>query len=106
MPLNTIIVPYDFSDCATDALRVAASIARGTGACIDIVHLYEQMTDFHTENQKLREEIEARLEKVPQLPFLEGLEFVDEVECYPKYEKSAEAIAQRNQHLTQQISVQ
>ncbi|MBL0126346.1 MAG: universal stress protein [Flavobacteriales bacterium] len=74
MSLNTIIVPYDFSDCATDALRVAASIARGTGACIDIVHLYEQMTDFHTENQKLREEIEARLEKVPQLPFLEGLE--------------------------------
>jgi nucleotide-binding universal stress UspA family protein len=73
MSLNTIVVPYDFSDCATDALRVAANIARNTGACIDVVHLYEQMTDFHTENQKLREDIEARLEQVPQLPFLEGV---------------------------------
>ena len=74
MSLRTIVVPYDFSDCATDALRVAAKIARSTGACIDIVHLYEQMTDFHTENQKLRDEIEERLERVPQLPFLEGVE--------------------------------
>ncbi len=74
MSVQTIVVPYDFSECATDALRVAARIARNTGACIDVVHLYEQMTDFHTENQRLREEIEERLEQVPQLPFLEGVE--------------------------------
>ncbi len=74
MALRTIVVPYDFSECATYALRVAAKIARSTGACIDVVHLYEQMTDFHTENQKLREEIEARLERVPQLDFLQGVE--------------------------------
>lgn len=74
MSINTILVPYDFSDCATDALRVAAKIARHTGACIDVVHLYEQMTDFHTENQRIREEIEARLELVPGLPFLDGIE--------------------------------
>jgi nucleotide-binding universal stress UspA family protein len=74
MPIKTILVPYDFSDCATDALRVAAKIARLSGAMIDVVHLYEQMTDFHTENQRLREDIEARLEKVPELPFLEGIE--------------------------------
>ena len=60
MSIRTILVPYDFSDCATDALRVAAKIARQTGAVIDVVHLYEQMTDFHTENQKLREEIWKR----------------------------------------------
>lgn len=72
--MKTILVPYDFSDCATDALRVAAKLARLSGACIDIVHMYEQMTDFHTENQRLREEIEAKLDKVPQLPFLQGLE--------------------------------
>jgi nucleotide-binding universal stress UspA family protein len=74
MSLSTLVVPYDFSDCATDALRVAASIARRTGACIEVVHVYEQMTDFHPENQRLREEIEARLDRVPELPFLQGLE--------------------------------
>ncbi len=74
MAIKNILVPYDFSDCATDALRVAAKIARLTGACIDIVHVYEQMTDFHPSNQKLRDEIEAKLELVPGLPFLAGLE--------------------------------
>lgn len=74
MSVSTIVVPYDFSDCATDALRVAASIARRTGACIEVVHVYEQMTDFHPENQRLREDIEARLDLVPELPFLQGLE--------------------------------
>ncbi|HEX2618312.1 MAG TPA: universal stress protein, partial [Flavobacteriales bacterium] len=74
MAIQNILVPYDFSDCATDALRVAAKIARLTGACIDVVHLYEQMTDFHTQNQKVRDEIEVRLEQVPHLPFLKGIE--------------------------------
>ena len=74
MSITTILVPYDFSDCATDALRVAAKIARLTGATIDVVHLYEQMTDFHTENQRVREEIEVRLEQVPSLAFVKGLE--------------------------------
>jgi nucleotide-binding universal stress UspA family protein len=74
MFIKNILVPYDFSDCATDALRVAAKIARLTGACIDIVHLYETKTDFHVENQRLREEIEAKLERVPTLPFLQGIE--------------------------------
>ena len=74
MSIKNILVPYDFSECATDALRVAASIARRTGACIDIVHLYDQLTDFHTENQKIREQIEERLEQVPELPFLQDLE--------------------------------
>ncbi|MBK8497457.1 MAG: universal stress protein [Flavobacteriales bacterium] len=74
MSVKTIVVPYDFSECATDALRVAAKISRSTGAIIDVVHVYEQMTDFHTENQKLREELEERLERVAQLPFLEGVE--------------------------------
>lgn len=74
MAIQNILVPYDFSDCATDALRVAAKIAKLTGACIDIVHLYETKTDFHVENQKLREDIEAKLDRVPNLPFLQGLE--------------------------------
>lgn len=74
MSLKTILVPYDFSDCASDALLVASKIARLSGAVIDIVHLYEQMTDFHTENQRVRDEIEAKLDELPQQPFLQGLE--------------------------------
>ncbi len=74
MSIKTIVVPYDFSECATDALQVASKIARLSGAVIDVVHLYEQLTDFHTENMKVREEIENKLEKVPELPFLQGLE--------------------------------
>lgn len=74
MSIRTILVPYDFSECATDALRVAAKLGRLTGACIEVVHLYEQMTDFHTENQRVREEIETKLDRVPELPFLQGLE--------------------------------
>ncbi|MCB0795118.1 MAG: universal stress protein, partial [Flavobacteriales bacterium] len=72
--MRTILVPYDFSDCATDALRVAATLAKKTGACIDVVHMYEQMTDFHTENQRIRAELEAKMEEVPRLDFLEGVE--------------------------------
>lgn len=74
MAIQHILVPYDFSECATDALRVAAKIARLTGACIDIVHVYDQMTDFHTSNRKVREGIEAKLDEVPTLPFLQGIE--------------------------------
>lgn len=74
MSIKTILVPYDFSDCANDALHVASSIARRTGARIDVVHVYEHMTDFHTENQRVRDEVEAKLDLVPELPFLEGIE--------------------------------
>ena len=65
MAIKHILVPYDFSECATDALRVAAKIARMTGACIHLVHVYEAMTDFHPKNHKTREDIELRLDKVP-----------------------------------------
>lgn len=73
-PVKTIMVPYDFSDCATSALRVASKLARLTGACIDVVHVYEHMTDFHTENQKVRDTIEEKMERVPHLEFMKGVE--------------------------------
>ena len=72
--IRNILVPYDFSECATDALQVAASIARKSNATINIVHVYETMTDFHTENQKTREQLEAKIEQVPKLDFLQGIE--------------------------------
>lgn len=74
MKIKNIIVPYDFSDCATDALRVAAKIARQTDATIDIVHVYEQHADFSTQNQAIRDEINAKMERVPELAFLQGIE--------------------------------
>ncbi len=73
MAITNILVPYDFSDCATDALRVAAKLARNTKANLHLVHVYEDMTDFHSSNQKKREDIELRLDKVPELPFLAGI---------------------------------
>lgn len=72
--IKNILVPYDFSECAMDALRVAAKIAQQCNARIDVVHVYAQMTDFHTENQKIREELEAKIEEVPKLDFLQGIE--------------------------------
>ena len=73
MAIKHILVPYDFSDCATDALRVAAKIARLTQASIHLVHVYEDMTDFHSSNHWRREDIELRLDRVPELPFLQGI---------------------------------
>ena len=57
MSIRTILVPYDFSDCATDALRVAAKIARQTGAVIDVVHLYEQITVLVEDVPRVDEEV-------------------------------------------------
>jgi nucleotide-binding universal stress UspA family protein len=74
MSIARIVVPYDFSDCATYALQVAAQIARRTGAHIEVVHVYEQMTDFHISNQRVRGSIEERLERLPSLPFLKDIE--------------------------------
>jgi len=74
MSIKNIIVPYDFSDCATDALRVAAKIARKINATIDIVHVYEQFTDFSVKNQSIRDEINEKMDKVPDLDFLQGIE--------------------------------
>lgn len=73
MTPKNILVPYDFSECATDALRVAAKISRMTGAALHLVHVYEDMTDFHPSNHKMRDDIEQRLDKVPELPFLAGI---------------------------------
>jgi nucleotide-binding universal stress UspA family protein len=74
MSIKNIIVPYDFSDCATDALRVAAKIAKRIDAIIDIVHVYEQFSDYTVKNQSIRDEINAKMDKVPDLDFLQDVE--------------------------------
>ncbi len=73
MALNNILVPYDFSDCATHALRAAAKLSRLTGATLHLVHVYEDMTDFHSSNHWKRDDLERRLDHVPEFPFLKGI---------------------------------
>nr|MBP9079716.1 universal stress protein [Flavobacteriales bacterium] len=73
MAINNILVPYDFSDCATHALRAAAKLAKLTGATLHLVHVYEDMTDFHSSNHWKREDLERRLDHVPELAFLKGI---------------------------------
>lgn len=74
MSIEHIVVPYDFSDRANDALRVAAGIAKRTGARIDVVHVYEQEGEYKADGQRQRLEVDARLEQLPGLPFLQGVE--------------------------------
>ncbi len=72
MGIKTIVVPYDFSDCATDALQVAAQVARQAGATIYIAHLYEQ-TENTKEAIRKRQEMNDRLNEIPKLPFLHDI---------------------------------
>ena len=39
--MKRILVPTDFSDCAMNALKVAASIARKSNSIITLAHVYE-----------------------------------------------------------------
>jgi nucleotide-binding universal stress UspA family protein len=72
MSIRTIVVPYDFSEPAQDALKVAAKIARSCEAIIYVVHLYEQV-ETTQESIRRREEIDHQLDQLAWLPWLEGL---------------------------------
>lgn len=39
---RTILVPVDYSEGSRDALRFAASIARSSGASLDVVHVWDR----------------------------------------------------------------
>lgn len=41
--MNRILVPTDLSDCAENALRTAAGLARMSGAVVHLVHVYADM---------------------------------------------------------------
>jgi nucleotide-binding universal stress UspA family protein len=81
--MNKILVPTDFSDCAKNALRVAAKIAkRVDNAVITLVHVYEKPVygmslQFGVDQKQvleLQEELKAEMRKAADQPFLEGLE--------------------------------
>lgn len=71
--IKSILVPYDFSECANDALRVAATIARSCSAEIDIVHVYENVASTTAEKQRMREELDEKIKQIPKIDFLQGI---------------------------------
>ncbi|MFT5337014.1 MAG: nucleotide-binding universal stress UspA family protein [Luteibaculaceae bacterium] len=81
--MKKIIVPTDFSDCAENALHVAADIARKSkNAEIHLVHVYERPISgislkFYidtVELQKVKEFIQSEMTILCQKDFLKGLE--------------------------------
>lgn len=80
--MKNIIVPIDFSECATNALKVAAIIAKKSSeACtITLVHVYERPIYGHMtyavdtkENTKIRTQINEDLAKIASKDFLKGI---------------------------------
>ncbi len=78
--MKKIIVPTDFSDCAKNAMKVAADIARRGNAEIQLIHVYERPVWGFAEanvdiikNRKLHDQIEEELRKVAEVPFMKGI---------------------------------
>jgi nucleotide-binding universal stress UspA family protein len=83
--MNRIVVPTDFSDCAMNALKVAAVIARKTNFTITLAHVYEVpvygltaggMQGLSYDGEALstiKEKIKTELGKIAALDFLKGL---------------------------------
>ncbi len=79
--MKNILVPTDFSDCATAAIRTAADIARTTDAEIRLLHVYERpiygfvdMSVDHEQNRKIKADLWEKLHEAEKHPSLEGLE--------------------------------
>jgi len=78
--MKKIVVPIDFSDCSINALRIAANIAKKSGAVLHMVHVYERpvygfvdLVVDNGENQKIRDAIKKRFEALATSDFLEGV---------------------------------
>lgn len=84
--MKRILVPTDFSDCAMNALKVAASIARKTNSAITLAHVYEVpiyglssaggMQGLSYDGQaltRIKNTIKEELGKIAALDFLKGI---------------------------------
>lgn len=78
--MKNIIVPTDFSECAENALRVAAEIAKKNKSFIHLVHVYEcpvyGFVDIYVDNDKDREiknHINAEIKKLGEKSYLKGI---------------------------------
>lgn len=84
--MKKVIVPTDFSECAKNALKVAADIARKGNAEIHLVHVYERPVWGFAEvnvdiikNRQLHDKIEEELHQMAVLPFIKDLKVIKHI---------------------------
>lgn len=79
--MKNILVPIDFSECAIDALKVAAELARKAGATIHLLHVHEkplsgialQVRVDSKELTALRTEIQQEMQRLEKEKYLQGI---------------------------------
>lgn len=78
--MKTILVPTDFSSYATNALKVAASIAKKIKAEIKLVHVYNFPSSGYSESKfysdfyrQMKTKAEQKLDELLTSPFLDGV---------------------------------
>ncbi len=81
--MEHILVPTDFSECAEDALRVGAKLARMSGATLHLAHVYFNVQptyaygieeDDGTTNKRMRDSIEEQLDLLLEHSDLQNIE--------------------------------
>ena len=93
MNMKRILVPVDFSKEAECAAKVAASIARKTGAEIYLLHMLElpvatidpaEMTSVSSEPQTIyfMKMAREKFKKFEQLPFFRGIKVVENIQFH------------------------
>lgn len=78
--MKKIVIPTDFSDCAKNALKVAADIARKNSSEIHLVHVYDQPVYGFAEanvdiikNRKVVNFIEDNFKKIIDYDFMKNI---------------------------------
>jgi len=80
--MKHILVPTDFSECAEDALKVAAKLARMSGAVLHVAHVYFNVQptfvygieeDDGSITERMRDNIQEQLDVLLSIPEIEGL---------------------------------
>lgn len=67
MKIGNIVVAMDFSEPSETALRLATSLARGSGATLHIVHVRQPFTMYHLDRKY------GHVKPFPELPELEQI---------------------------------
>lgn len=81
--MKHILVPTDFSECAEDALKVAAKLARMSDAMLHVAHVYfnVQPTFIYgveeydgSATERMRDNIQEQLDLLLKIPELDGIQ--------------------------------
>lgn len=89
--MKTILVPTDFSECANNALRFAAFVAKKTGATLNLLHVHEvpligyqgsieATVDDVPYMMSLLKATKAKMKKTLSLPFMKDIKVVHNIE--------------------------